>query len=135
MSKAVITRLFLGAILALALGVVLTVVTAVIALANGVVRLGGPSVVQVDGAALAGLLPWLLIAALVFAGGELAAVASWIAALFNTWHLEDKSWFVALFALGVFSLGWVAMIAYVVAGPDTTGPRAARFGVAATPGG
>jgi hypothetical protein len=135
MSKTLITRLFLGAILALAVAVVLAVVTAVLALANGVIQFGGPSVVNIDGPALAGLIPWLLIAGVVLAAGELAALASWIGALSNTWQSEDKTWFVVLFALGVFSLGWVAMIAYVVAGPDSTRPRVARFGVAATPGG
>jgi len=135
MSKPLITRLFFAAILALAVGVVLTIATAVMALANGVVDLGGPSVVHVDGTALAELIPWLLIAALVFVAGEVAAVFSWVGALLNTWQFDDKAWFLALLLLGVFSLGWVAMIAYVVAGPDATRPRTARFGVAATPGG
>ena len=53
-------------------------------------------------------------------GGTIAAVVSWIAALLNTWQLEDKTWFASLLALGLLGFGVVAMIAYVVAGPDGT---------------
>jgi hypothetical protein len=106
----------------------------VVAIAGGVVSLGGPSVVAVDGAVFAGSLPWLLLAALIIAGGTVAAVGSWIGALLNTWQLEDKTWFVALLVLGLFSFGWVAMAAYVFAGPDATSPRPARTGVATTSG-
>ena len=134
MSKATITRVFFGAIVALAVGLVLALVTAVAAIAGGVVAIGGPSVVTVDGEVVAESLPWLLIAAVVFAGGTIAALASWIGALLNTWQLEDKTWFVALLVLGLFSFGWVAMAAYVFAGPDATSPRIARPGVATTSG-
>jgi hypothetical protein len=49
-----------------------------------------------------------------------AAIAAWVGALFNTARLEDKTWFAALLVLGLVSLGWVAMTAYVLAGPDST---------------
>ena len=45
---------------------------------------------------------------------------AWIGALLNTWHLDNKAWFIALLVIGIFSLGFFAMIAYVVAGPDGT---------------
>jgi hypothetical protein len=134
MSKTTITRLFFGAIVALAVGLVVGLVTVVAAIAGGVITIGGPTVVTVDGEVFAGSLPWLLIAALLFVGGEIAALASWIGALFNTWQLDDKTWFVALLVLGLFSFGWVAMAAYVFAGPDATSPRIARPGVATTSG-
>ena len=129
MSKSTVTRLFFEAILAFAVGLVVALATVVAALAGGVLTIGGPSVIAVDWEVFAGSLPWLLIAALVFAGGTLAALASWIGALLNTWQLEDKTWFVALLVLGLFSFGWVAMVAYVVAGPDATTPGAIRPGV------
>jgi hypothetical protein len=134
MSKGTIIRLFFGAIVALAVGLVVALATLVTAIAGGVVTLGGPNVVTVDGQVFAQSLPWLLIAALVFAGGEIAALASWIGALLNTWQLEDKTWFVALLVLGLFSFGWVAMVAYVFAGPDASSPRLAGPGIATTPG-
>ena len=134
MSKSTITRLFVGAILAVAVGLVVALAAAVAALAGGVVTLGGPSVVAVNGEAFAGALPWLFIAALAIAGGALAAIASWIGALLNTVKLEDKTWFIALLVLGLVSLGWVAMAAYLFAGPDATKQDAARPVVATTPG-
>ena len=45
--------------------------------------------------------------------------STWGGALLNTSHLEDKSWFIALLGLGLVSLGWVAMIAYILKGPDS----------------
>jgi hypothetical protein len=134
MSKATVTRLFFGAIAALAGGLVVALATVVAAIAGGVVTIGGSDVVSFDGQVFAESLPWLLIAALVFAGGTVAVLASWIGALLNTWQLDDKTWFVALLVLGLFSFGWVAMVAYVIAGPDATSPSVARPGVATTPG-
>ena len=43
-------------------------------------------------------------------------------ALLNTAQLEDKTWFIVLLVLGLLSFGLVAMIAYVIGGPDGTGP-------------
>jgi hypothetical protein len=134
MSKATVTRLYFGAIVALIVGFVVALGTAVAAIAGGLVALGGPNVISFEGRVFAESLPWLLIAALLLAGGTLAAVGSWIGAMLNTWQLEDKTWFVALLVLGLFSFGWVAMAAYVIAGPDATSPPVARPGVATTSG-
>jgi hypothetical protein len=133
MSKSTVTRLFFGAVLALAVSLVVALATVVAAIAGGVVAIGGPNVVSFDGQVFGESLPWLLIAALVFAGGTVAALASWIGALLNTWRLEDKTWFVALLALGLFSLGWIATIAYVIAGPDATDAGLRGPGDAASP--
>lgn len=134
MSKSTITRLFIGAVLAVAVGLIVALAAVVVALAGGVVTIGGPSVVTVNGGAFAGTLPWLLIAALAVGAGAIAAIASWIGALLNTVQLEDKTWFVALLVLGLVSLGWVAMAAYVIGGPDATKQDIARPAVAITPG-
>ena len=130
MSKSTVTRLFIGAIVAVAVGAIVGIIALVAALAGGVVAIGGPNVISVDGSAFAGSLPWLLVAALAIAGGAIAALASWIGALLNTYRLGDKTWFVALLVLGLFSLGWVAMVAYVVAGPDGTTSEVNDRGVA-----
>ena len=132
MSKATITRLFLGAIVALAMGLVVALATIVAAVAGGLVHIGGPNVITLDGEVFVSLLPWLLVAALALAGGSLLAVASWIGALINTWQLQDRTWFAALLLLGLFSFGWVAMAAYVIAGPDATRSGLARPGVTMT---
>jgi hypothetical protein len=43
---------------------------------------------------------------------------AWIGALINTAQLPDKAWFVLLLVLGLLSFGFIAMVAYVIAGPD-----------------
>jgi hypothetical protein len=130
MSKSTVTRLFIGAIVAVAVGAIVGVTALVAALAGGVVAIGGANVVSVDGGAFGGTIPWLVIASLAIAGGGIAALASWIGALLNTYRLDDKTWFVVLLVLGLFSLGWVAMVAYVVAGPDGTTREVNDRGVA-----
>jgi hypothetical protein len=129
-SKATVTRLFIAANLALGVGLVIGLVTLVSALADGAVTIGGSQVVSFDGDAIGGALPWLAIAAVALAGGVIAAVVSWIGALISTARLDDKTWFVGLLVLGLISLGWVAMVAYAVAGPDGAVPRSADQGVA-----
>lgn len=59
-----------------------------------------------------------VVAALVMIAGLVGGLVSWIGALLNTSQLEDKTWFILLLVLGLFSFGLVAMIAYVIAGPD-----------------
>jgi hypothetical protein len=134
MSKSLVTRLFVGAVVALVAGWLVAFVTLVAALAGGAVTLGGPTVVTIDGGALAGTLPWLAIAFLAMAAGAVGAVVSWVGALLNTVQLEDKTWFVALLVLGLVSFGWVAMAAYVVAGPDAMHPGRAGSGISTASG-
>ena len=69
------------------------------------------------------VLGLVVVGSLAILGGTVVAVVSWIAALVNTWQLEDKLWFAALLALGLLGFGVIAMIAYVVAGPDGTKQR------------
>jgi hypothetical protein len=134
MSKARVTRLFVGAVLAVVVGLVVALAAVIAALAAGAVTIGGPTVITVNGTAIAGNLGWLVIGAVAIAAGALAAIASWIGALLNTVKLADKTWFVALLVLGLFSLGWVAMAAYVLAGPDSTRRGLANRGMPAASG-
>jgi len=134
MSKATVIRLFVAAFVAVVAGVLLGLAAVLTAIGGGVVTIGGPEIVTASGASFAGTLVWLAIAKLLIAGGALAALASWIGAVVNTAHLEDKTWFVALLVLGLLSFGWIAMIAYVLAGPDGTRGGETAPGVAAAPG-
>ena len=120
MSKRTIAGLFIGAALAFVVGIVVGLFALVIAIASGLVAIGGADVVTVDGDALAGMLVWFVVASVLIGGGTVIAIAAWVGALFNTVRLEDKTWFVLLLVLGLASFGWVAMIAYVLAGPDGT---------------
>lgn len=119
MSKSVITRLFVGAFIAVIVGTIVAIAAVLSAVAAGTITVGTDTV-QVSGGPLTGTLVWLVVAGLAIAAGTVAALASWIGALLNTSQLDDKTWFVLLLVLGIFSFGWIAMIAYVLAGPDGT---------------
>jgi hypothetical protein len=59
----------------------------------------------------------------VAAAGGVAQLAAWIGALVNTYQIEDKTWFIVLLAGGLLGLsfgliGFAAMVAYLVAGPN-----------------
>ncbi len=123
MSKTTITRLFEVAVVAVVGGIVTGVAAVVAGLVNGAVVLGGSQAVTLNGGALTWTVGLLVIASVVTAAGTAAAIASWVGALLNTSQLEDKTWFAALLVLGLVSLGWLAMIAYVFAGPDRTNGR------------
>jgi hypothetical protein len=124
MSKLTITRLFVGALVGGVAGILVSVISVLAALADGVITIGGPTAVSIKGDAFGDLLVWLVIASLLMTAASLAAIASWVGALLNTYRLEDKTWFIAVLVLGLASFGWVAMIAYVIAGPDSTRPGA-----------
>ena len=131
MSKKNVTRLFVGAMVAAGVGLVLGFAALWVALASDAIDFGGKYVIDVHGGSGAWTaLGLFIVGSLVILGGTIAAVVSWIAALLNTWQLEDKAWFASLLALGLFGFGVVAMIAYVVAGPDGTEQTAARPGIA-----
>ena len=129
MSKTTITWLCGAAIAAVLTGIVIGMAAVVAGVANGAVVLGGPQIVTLNGDAVAWTIASLVIASLVIAAGAVAAIAAWVGALLNTARLEDKTWFAVLLVLGLVSLGWVAMIAYVFAGPDSSAQGATSSAV------
>jgi hypothetical protein len=135
MSKKSVTRLFVGATVAVVAGVVLGVAALWAALASDAIDLGGSSYIDVNGGSGAWTaLALVIVGSLVMLGGTIAAVVSWIGALLNTWQLDDKLWFGALLAGGLLGVGVLAMIAYVVAGPDSTTQSVARPRIAGAAG-
>lgn len=57
--------------------------------------------------------------------GAVMQLVAWIGALMNTYQVEDKTWFVVLLVGGLLGLvfgliGFAAMVAYLIAGPDGT---------------
>lgn len=131
MSKKNITRLFVAAVVAVGAGLVLGFAALGTALATDAIDFGGSYVIDVNGGSGAWIaLGLVIVGSLVILGGTVAAAVSWLGALLNTWHLEDKMWFWSLLALGLLGFGVVAMIAYVVAGPDGTKQTVARPGIA-----
>jgi len=118
-SKATVTRLFIGAGIAMIAGAILAIAGVWVAIANDVFVMNGPDIVGLRGSALAwSALGVAMVGVVAIMGGLLAGLVAWIGALLNTWQLDSKAWFVGLLLLGIFNLGFFAMIAYLIAGPD-----------------
>ena len=132
MSKATVTRIFIGGGLALIAGAVLAFWRRM-TIANDVFVMNGPDIVGIRGGALAlSSLGPALVGGLAFIGGVIACLVAWIGALLITWQLDRKAWFIGLLLLGIFNFGFFAMIAYLLAGPDGASDAAARRARAAT---
>lgn len=132
MSKHSVVRLFWASVISVFAGIVLAFAAAWLAFASDAFVMNGPDVVGIKGNG------WSLamvitagIALLAVVAGAVGGLVSWIGALLNTAQLTDKTWFVLLLVLGLFSFGLVAMIAYVIAGPDGTAGEAAGSNAAA----
>jgi len=128
MYKATVTRLFLGGLIAFGAGAVVAIFAIALGVANDVFVMDGNDVAAIQGGALGWSLVGLaILGGLAAAGGAIAGFVAWIGAVLNTWQLENKGWFVGLLLLGIFNFGFIAMIAYVIAGPDGKAAAAARI--------
>ena len=127
MTKATVTRLFVGSLIAFGAGAIVAIMAIGIAMANDVFVMEGDDIVAIQGGTLGWALIWLIVVgALAAAGGVIAGFVAWIGAVLNTWQLDSKAWFVGLLLLGIFNFGFIAMIAYVIAGPDGRAKPAVR---------
>lgn len=127
MSKSTIARLFVGGVIAVSAGAILAIAAVLFALANDVFVIIGSDIVDVRVSGLAwSLLGLGIVGGVTILGGLAAGLVSWIGALLNTWQLESRTWFAVLLLLGIFNLGFVAMIAYLIAGPDSATTPALR---------
>jgi hypothetical protein len=121
MTKSAVTRIFLASVVAVIAGAVACIAAVWLAYANGVFEMSGPDVVGVQSTPFAWtMLGLAIVGALAMMAGFIGGLVSWIGALLNTAQLVDKTWFIVMLVLGLFSFGLVAMIAYVIAGPDGT---------------
>jgi hypothetical protein len=123
MTKPTITKFFIGGIIAVVAGLFLAVAAVWAAFAAGEFVMDGPDVAGVQFTAFGwSMFGLMIIGGFSMIGGAIAGLVSWIGALINTAQLDDKLWFVLLLVLGLFSFGFIAMVAYVIAGPDGTQP-------------
>ena len=134
MSKNAVTGLFTAAVVAVVVGFIIGLVAVLGALVGGAVTFGGSDIVRIEPRAFAGSIAWLAIGSVLMTAGGITGLVAWVGALLNTVQLEDKTWFVLLLVLGLISFGWIAMIAYIVAGPDSTQARPAPLEVATATG-
>lgn len=119
MTKAVVTRLFLGGIVAIVAGLVLGFGAVWAAYAGNGFVMNGPDVTAIRSIPFAwAMVAVAIVGILAIIGGAVAGLVAWIGALLNTAQLDDKTWFIVLLVLGLLSFGFFAMIAYVIAGPD-----------------
>ena len=121
MTKSTVTKIFIGSLFAIAGGVVLLAAGLFLAYVNGTFIMRGPDVVGIHPSAFTWSMGGLaVVGILAVVGGALAQFVAWIGAVLNTSRLEDKTWFVVLLVLGLLSFGFIAMLVYLVAGPDGT---------------
>ena len=127
MSKATVTRLFIGSVIAAGAGTIVAILAVWTAIANDVFVMNGADIVAIQGSPLAWvLLGFGIVGGLAVAGGLIGGLVSWIGALLNTSQLQSKTWFLALLLLGIFNFGFFAMIAYLIVGPDGSNSVAQR---------
>ncbi len=121
MSKSNVTKLFVGSLIAVVGGLVVLLVGVWLALANSALVMSGPDVTGIESSPFAWSMVGLAIVGIIaMIGGAIGQFVAWIGAVINTAYLEDKTWFVLLLVLGLLSFGFVAMLIYVIAGPDGT---------------
>jgi len=115
MAKETIGRLFWGSLVAFAGALVLLGVAGGLALANGSLIRETPF-----GWVMAGLAG---VAILVMLAAAVTQFVAWVGAVISTAQLKDKTWFIVLLVTGLLSFGFIAMIIYLIAGPDDSAPH------------
>ena len=123
MSKQTVTRLFVGSLIAIVAGSVLAALGIGFAFAAGAFITSNQGVTGVDATQFTvEAIVFMTIGALGVVGGAIGQFVAWIGAVINTSRVEDKTWFILLLVLGLLSFGFIAMLIYVLAGPDGTRP-------------
>jgi hypothetical protein len=132
MTKPTITRLFVGSLIAIVGGVVLLIAGLLFAFANGAFVMSGPDVTGFRPSAVGWTtVAVVIVGVLVAIAGGIGQFVAWIGAVINTSRLDDKTWFILLLVLGLLSFGFIAMLVYVLAGPDGTQGDGSHIGAVA----
>jgi hypothetical protein len=123
MHKTLIRRLFVGSLIALAGGLVLLAVAGGLAYANSSLVKSGPDVTGIHATALGWVMIGLAgVAILVLVAAAITQFVAWVGAVINTAQLQDKTWFIVLLVTGLLSFGFIAMVVYLIAGPEDPQP-------------
>jgi hypothetical protein len=143
MAKTTITKTWIAGVILMAAGLLVGGVSLGLMLAYGGQFTPAPSGSGYDFTPRLDGFFWTMVG-LMIAGFAVAAIGgivqltAWIGALVNTYQLADRTWFVVLLAGGLLGLafgivGFAAMVAYVIAGPDGTTTGEARLPTPAQP--
>ena len=134
MRKSTITRVWLGGMIAIAIGFVVVGIGVVLMLSNGTFtaapRWEGYDFTPTQNGSFWTAVALMTVGGLIGIGGLIAQFVAWIGALVNSSRLADKSWFVITLVLGLVGFGLIVMILYLLMAPD-----AYEDGFAGTPTG
>jgi hypothetical protein len=130
MTKATVTRTWIVGLIVLVAGLLVGGISLGLMLAYGGTYVSSPSGTGSDFVPTLNGVFWTTLGFMILGftaaaiGGVIQLVA-WIGALMNTYQIEDKTWFVILLVGGLLGLifgliGFAAMVAYLIAGPDGT---------------
>ena len=123
MTRTAITRLFVCSLVAMGVGLLLLAVAGGWAYASNIFVVRGPDVIGVRSASFGWVMTALVATGTrVMVGACVVEFVAWVGAVVNAARLEDKRWFVVLLVTGLLSLGFVAMVAYVIAGREDETP-------------
>jgi hypothetical protein len=127
MSKPIINRIFIGSLAAIVAGILLSLITVAAVLCTGTWTFSGSELTSFQLASgVAWTFGFAIVGGLLVLAGSIGQFVAWIGALVNTAQLPDKVWFVVLLVTGLLSFGFIAMLVYVLAGPDSTLPTGTR---------
>jgi hypothetical protein len=128
MTQPTITRIWLGGLVAIAVGLVIAGIGVSMMLTNGGTFTPAASGSGYDFFPRLDSYFWTTVTVTVIGGvvalvGGTAQLTALIGALVNTYRLSDRTWFVVLLVGGLIGLtvgfvGFAVMAAYVIAGPD-----------------
>jgi uncharacterized membrane protein len=98
-------------------------VTGGLAIANSSLVKNGPDVTGIHATAIGWVMIGLaVVAVLVMVAAAITQFVAWVGAVINTAQLQDKTWFIVLLLTGLLSFGFIAMIVYLIAGPEDPQP-------------
>jgi hypothetical protein len=118
MSKQMIGKVFFGSLAAFVSSLLITAAAVFLAIDRDVFIMNGPDVVGVrSSTGVWATLALGVLALILLLASAVGGFVSWMGALAATASRTDKSWFVALLVLGLLSVGFLATLIYLVAGP------------------
>lgn len=130
MSKHTITRLWIAGLIVLVAGLAVAGVSAGLMLAYGghfapATNGNGQTFVPTLDDFFWTTVGFIAAGAVIALAGGIVQLAAWVGALINANQLQDKTWFIVLLVGGILGLnfgllGFAVMVAYLVAGPDST---------------